>query len=385
MAFARSAFALTRERRSGSQRGVLVAAALVGSWRAKPPPPTLTAAELEEISPLLLTAGCGALAWWRIRGSPVAESSIGKRLRDAYRLHTLQAAVHELELPQVVKALEAAGIEALTIKGWTAARLYAANGLRPYGDLDLCVAPSQHRAARAVVADSVPAVDVDLHQGLGINQRVVAELASFEEALARAPRLPLDGVEVSVLAPEDQLALLCVHFLRHGAWRPLWLCDIAAALERLPDGFDWDRCLGGSRRLETWVSSTVRLAEQLLGASPSQPLPLQDRVPRWLRQAVLRQWSSPRVYYPGDLIGLPAMTYFRPSIAARMMREHWVDPITATMFPGASFNSLPRLPFRLRFVAWKAARFARRYWRDIRSQVPTSRAPGRTSSPYRRG
>ena len=56
--------------------------------------------------------GSGAVAWWRIRRSSVAGSQVGEQLRDAYRLHALQAAVHELELAQVVRALATAGIEA---------------------------------------------------------------------------------------------------------------------------------------------------------------------------------------------------------------------------------------------------------------------------------
>ena len=50
----------------------------------------------------------------------------------------------------------------------------------------------------------------------------------------------------------------------------------------------------------------------------------------------------------------PALT------AVRTIRAHWVDPVTASMLPASSFNGLPRLPFQLRFVAWKAGRFLRR-------------------------
>ena len=358
------------------ERGALVAAALAGSWRVSPPPSTLSAGELEQISPLLLEAGCGAVAWWRIRGSSVADSAVGEQLRDAYRLHTLQAAIHERELSEVVRALQSARVEALVVKGWTAARLYAESGLRPYGDIDVCVAQDHHSEARAVLADSAPAVDLDLHEGFAINRGMVPELPSFEEAWRRAAQVSLAGVDVRVLAPEDHLTLLCVHLLRHGAWRPLWLCDIAAALERLPEGFDWARCLGRTRRLATWVTSTLALAERLLGAQVADPPPAQCRAPRWLERAVLRQWGSARAYYPGDLVDRPMAEYIQPARAARTVRAHWVDPITATMFPGASFNALPRLPFQVRFVAWKAARFVRR---------ATAGAPVRTSSPCRRG
>ena len=266
-----------------------------------------------------------------------------------------------------MRALATEGIESLIVKGWTAARLYAEPGLRPYGDIDVCVAPRQHNAAQAVLAEPAPPVNVDLHRGLAVNRRVLPDLPSFEEALERAERVRLEDVEVPILAPEDHVALLCVHLLSHGVWRPLWLCDVAAAVESLPDDFDWDRCLGRSRRLATWVGATLTLAEQLLGAKPIRAPPLLGPTPAWLEPTVLKQWSSPRSHYPGDLVGLPAGRYLRPARALRVVRANWVNPIQAAMFPGASLTARPRLSFQLRFVAWKAVRLVRGFSRDLRA------------------
>lgn len=338
-------------------RGALVAAAIRGAWSESPPPPTLSGDELAEIAPFLLDAGCGALAWWGLRGSSLASTPAAEQLHDAYRIHALQAEVHERDLANVVRALASEGVEPLVVKGWSAARLYAEPGLRPYGDLDVCVAPEQLARARAALADAAPGVDVDLHAGLSLNRRVVPDLPSFEEAQEQAVRVRLGNVDVPILAPEDHLALLCVHLLSHGVSRPVWLCDVAAAIELLPEDFDWERCLGRSPRLASWVSATLTLAEGLIEANRVASLP--GRTPRWLERAVLKQWGSPRRDYPGDLIDRPAATYFRPSTAVRLVRANWVNPVSATMFPGARFNSLPRLPYQLRFVAWKAGRFVR--------------------------
>ena len=346
--------------RPASRRGALVAAALTGAWRKHPPPPTLCEAEFAEIATLLDVTGSGALAWWRIRESSLDGLPAASVLRDAHRRHALQAAIHERELAEVVRALGEAGIDALFVKGWIAARLYADPGLRPYGDIDVCVAPEQLVAARAALAASVPAVTVDLVGALETNQRVLPDLPTFEEARERGVRLSVGGVELSTLSAEDHLALLCVHLLSHGAWRPVWLCDIAAAVEQLPEGFDWERCLGRSERLATWIGTTVSLAERLLDARPLCPPPVRTRVPRWLETAVLKQWGFPRPDYPDDLIRLPTRAYFNPARTLRVLRAHWVNPIAATMFPGAAINGLPRLPYQLRFVAWKTGRFLRR-------------------------
>jgi hypothetical protein len=337
----------------------LVAAAVGGAWQPDPPPPRLSAAELESVAPLLVDAGCGALAWWRIRGAPIAASRVGEEFREAYRAHALQGALNERELYRVVRALDAAGIDALIVKGWAAARQYAEPGLRPYGDIDVCVAPEQHDTAHVAVTEAGLMTIVDLHRGLAINSGVARDLPSFDEAWRRAVPAQVGDAEIRILAPEDHLSLLCVHLLNHGAWRPLWLCDIAAALECLPEDFDWNLCVGRSRRLATWVAATVGLAERLLGAQPRKPPPSRSVPPRWLERAVLKQWGSPRPEYPTDLVGLPARAYLRPSTAARVMRAHWVDPVMATMQPGASLNALPRPLFQLRFVAWKAGRFLR--------------------------
>jgi hypothetical protein len=48
----------------------------------------------------------------------------------------------------------------------------------------------------------------------------------------------LNGAKIRILGAEDHLRLLCLHLLKHGAWRPLWLCDVAAALESRPSSFD---------------------------------------------------------------------------------------------------------------------------------------------------
>src|SRR5438094_10301599 len=115
------------------EHGNLVASTLAGSWRHKPPPLQLRPAELPEVIPLLLAAGAAGLGWWRVRGSELSRSLDAFQLRQGYRLHTLQAALHERELARVLTALRAAGIDPLLAKGWAEARLYAEPGLRPYG------------------------------------------------------------------------------------------------------------------------------------------------------------------------------------------------------------------------------------------------------------
>jgi hypothetical protein len=79
----------------------------------------------------------------------------------------LSALIHERELAYVLSLLRAEGIEPVLIKGWAIARLYPDAGLRPYGDIDLCIRPDQFAAASAALKclEDLDGHYVDLHSG----------------------------------------------------------------------------------------------------------------------------------------------------------------------------------------------------------------------------
>src|SRR5687767_11286019 len=102
--------------------GSVIASLLAGAWRHESPPPEMGPEDLRRIAPLLHRTGAGAIAWWRLRETALASTDAGEGLRQAYRLHTLEAEVHALRLTAVLDALDAAGVDALLIKGWAIAR-----------------------------------------------------------------------------------------------------------------------------------------------------------------------------------------------------------------------------------------------------------------------
>jgi hypothetical protein len=110
---------------------------------------------------------------------------------------------------------------------------------------------------------------------------------------------------VRLLCAEDQFRLLSLHLMRHGACAPLWLCDLAVALESRPAHFDWDYCMSGNRARAAWILCWVALACQLLGAQLGDRV-FPDRgieVPPWLGPTVLARWARP------------------------VRDSHWLDPI----------------------------------------------------------
>lgn len=343
----------------------LVARTLSGSWRNRPAELKITLEELQEVTPLLLGSGAGALAWWRIRNTVFHESSVAKALHEAYRLHSIHASIYQHKIKRAFALLRSAGIEPVLIKGLACARLYPEVGLRPYGDLDLCVAPEQYAAAKTLLGtEEGKSLWVDLHPGLG-----GCDDRNWQDVFGRSGLIPLDDENVRVLGAEDHLRLLCIHMLKHGAWRPIWLCDIAAALESVDSKFDWDYCKGQDKLRANWVICSIGLARELLGAQVADVsiAKASEGLPRWLIPTVLKQWEKPctNENSPPELImfSLRHPTHIPWALIAR-----WPNPIEATIRINGTFTEMPRLPFQIGNYFMQTARFLTRLPRLMQEQ-----------------
>jgi hypothetical protein len=398
-----------KHRREEQQRGAMIAKLISGFWQSPPPPTHLSEADLLSLLLRLCRSGAGALAWWRIRETELAQSPAGLELQQVYRRFRLSARIHEQEIKAVFAVLRGAGIEPVLVKGWSVARLYPDPGLRPYGDIDLCVHPDQFEQAAAALKclDEVAGHYVDLHaafDGVGRGHQAfrVPTLVGYlggrkrptkvgtlntcrwNELYERSQLMPLGDEQIRILSEEDHLRILCLHLLRSGAWRPMWLCDVALAVETRAENFNWDTCLGPDRRQAEWVRCTVRLAEELLGArgagsrvgsqrsevrgqesgvssqgsegrayTPTQFLLTSDfrpltSNPHWLAPAVLAQWGRERD--PGErATALPEL--IRKTLGLKTVlsevRWRWDNPVRATARTNGRFNNWPRWPYQL--------------------------------------
>jgi hypothetical protein len=299
--------------------GTQVAATLVGSWRLKPPiPESIPSADS---IPLLLAQGVGGLAWNRLRGTDSRKSAAARALREESRQLSVQALLVEERIGRSTECLRSADCEPLLIKGWSAARLYPMPGVRPLGDIDLCVRSDQIVVAAAALTEAEFAIhEVDLHRGLpDLPDR------SWSEVYRHTGLVDLGGLDLRILGPEDHLRLLCLHFVRHLGFRPLWLCDVAVAVEAQPPDFDWDYCLSGKRRLTEWVLCVLGLARRLLGAriGPPEIAARTEKLPRWLEPCVLWQWGTARPE--------PRFRDYlaRPAELGAAIRYRWLNTIRA--------------------------------------------------------
>src|SRR5436190_10436657 len=136
--------------RSVNHAGWLVASALRGSWRSAGAS-ELTQADFEATTALLYDSGAAGLGWWSIRNTDLAHTASGELLHQAFRLLTLQAAIHQTKIERVFRCFRSVKVEPILIKGWAVARRYPQPGLRPYGDIDLLIRPDDLSLASSVV------------------------------------------------------------------------------------------------------------------------------------------------------------------------------------------------------------------------------------------
>src|SRR6267378_3009993 len=185
------------------ERSRSIVTALAGSWRSDAAAPSITTADLAEITPLLIQSGAGALVWWRIRNDELVKSDPGAQLHQLYRMHRLEASVHVDRIKRVLQLFREAGIEPVLVKGWNVARLYPEPGLRHYFDIDLCVGHECYAEATALVAGlGEEGLYIDLHDELDH-----LDVMEWSEVFLRSQKLRLDDTDVRVPCAEDHLRI----------------------------------------------------------------------------------------------------------------------------------------------------------------------------------
>ena len=329
--------------------GFGVAQILTRSWRSSLERYDDVAAAIDS-APLLLSTGSGPLAWRRISTHPDADAA--SELRNDYYSHAAQALFLEESVIDVFRRLRENDVESVLFKGWALARLYPEAGLRPYGDIDVWVSPQGLPGLRAALQPGeVRGYCVEPHVSFYRQYE-----RSFDEIIRRSILISQNGVQIRVPSDEDHLRFICLHFLFHGGWRPLWLCDVALMVESAGTAFDWDLCLGGKRKHSDWILCVIALAHDLLGAN-IEDTPAARRVrtlPEWLKTAVLRQWGNgPGMSLTEDVSFAIPKRLLKPKQLAKSIREHWRNPIQASVEMNAWFDESPRGLLQLASLFWR--------------------------------
>ncbi|MEO9132386.1 MAG: nucleotidyltransferase family protein, partial [Sphingomonas sp.] len=314
--------------------------------------------DIEAVSPLLIGSGAAALGAWRLRASGQSEVPAADSLRQSARILALEDMAHFRAVAHLSSLLGTIGVTALIFKGWAASKFYAEPWLRPYGDLDILVLPAEYQAATAALqvhaiarmsdsacgefyiecGGSTKAYAVDLHAALPL-----AYASDLDDLFARATRAATPNAALLVPSPEDHLRIVIIHLLKHGAWRPLWLCDVAAMVEAASPDFDWDSCLTSDHRIADWIVAVVALASRLLECRINHlPVLIQNfEVPKWIELCVLKEWEAPYA----------ARFRVRRLAAVRdpaaWLRARWPNPIMASFEQGGKVGDGPKLAYQL--------------------------------------
>jgi len=322
--------------------GLLIAKALRRCWREPIEPLELPLDQINSIVLKLISLGVGALVCRQVEAIDSFRGQSSLQLQEAHRSHLISAAVHEFEVTDIFARARAYRVEPILFKGWALARLYPDVGLRPYGDIDLWVrAEDLEKLYCALPGGDDYTYCVEPHVSFYSPYE-----RSFDELMIASRLITLDGIRIRVPSDEDHLRFICLHFLYHGAWRPLWLCDIALMVESRAQDFDWDRCLGGQKKYADWIACVIGLAHQLLGADVTGT-PLEKRaknLPAWLMPAVLKQWGKGSgMSHAENLTFSVLRRLLKPAALMLAFREHWRNPIQASVEMNAWFNESPRL------------------------------------------
>ncbi|HEY1110650.1 MAG TPA: nucleotidyltransferase family protein [Opitutaceae bacterium] len=234
---------------------------------------------------------------------------VAARLATMAHATTRRALQRAAEQVRLLRALEAAGIETLAVKGLALAqRLYGEIGVRHAGDIDLLVRPeAAERADRVLQAEHLSRTQPDfaltprqLRSFLKIKREfeyVRASTAIRVELLWRLENMEVDDAvwrearpiiigaqPMRTLPPELDALYQLQHGAKHGWFRLFWLVD-AALLLRDP-ALDWETLLARARARGSAgaLLQAAELAERLLHVE---------------RPAALRPRAGERAYVAG--------------------------------------------------------------------------------------
>jgi hypothetical protein len=222
-------------------------------------------------------------------------------------------------LKEVLRALDAAGIEAIPFKGPAVAQLaYGDLALRRYRDLDILVRDKDAEAACTVLAGLgfrnadvfTPAQqaafrrysgqDIVFRDGIAIEPhwalapRTLALDVDYGGLFRRARDIVLDGDTVRCFGAEDLVTVLCLHGSKEEWGRLLWISDLAHVIAATPR-LDWHALLGRARErgVLRMVVVGLALASALLD---SVAAPVQEAIARDGRARALAEQAAARLF-----------------------------------------------------------------------------------------
>ena len=327
------------------------------------PRPNLSQCNWQHLSRLAAHHGVLPIVYRALREQP---ADVPEDLLQGFKSHYVANVFHnqlaQADIDAIATAFSGESIPVIVMKGVALQRtLYDDPGLRVLSDIDLLVdmkdvgrasqqlrrmgvPPTSDHADRGPLCNlhlvhcrpKPPAIPVELHWRLFESYQPYV----FDLDVVRAQARPFSGSpdNVHVMAPEHELAHLCVHLDRHavtyrslvhqrdwfeslllpqGIGRLQWLYDIALYVRKRAAVIDWDAFVATTRKwaIDGRVYATLELCRRALGVGPPAEVlqALDHRRPRLVERmahhAVLASYrtseqrrSAPELYYRSRLL-----------------------------------------------------------------------------------
>lgn len=260
---------------------------------------------------------------------------------DTQRWNLLQRKAQQAKSVRAVAVLRSAGIEPILIKGVAAAQFYPDDKYRFSIDTDLAVSDAAFDKANSLCRSPAAAgMAIDLHRALRHLDTV-----EWQNLFDNSRMLDFEEGSIRVLRPEDNLRVLCVHWLTDGGVYKERLWDVYYGVANRPANFDWDRFLGiVSDRRRRWLICTIGLASRYLDLDLSDtPIKHEaSKLPKWLTNAVETEWAD-------DVKPRPLEASLNDSkvLIEQVKRRFSPNPIRATIEMEGSFDAPTRFFYRL--------------------------------------
>jgi hypothetical protein len=257
--------------------------------------------------------------------------------------------------------------------------VYPSPSLRPYNDLDLVVRPTDEEAVTAsVIANGFTEVPDEIEIAEAARLRHVQEYTGYQRRFATPGgyihldlhleplQLGLEPVDemgrwqrslpapgllgMRMLVAEDQIVQLCVHALKHGYSRLIWLKDMDLLLRAERNRLDW--ALVESIAHREGLSGAVWYTLHLLTLLLDSPVP--ESVLRGLRPSLLIQALYQRIW-PVDRVRAMQGRMHRRAVQFRPA-DAWRGSIPSLLLMGRR-RARTRVALRagLARLAWRKA------------------------------
>jgi Uncharacterised nucleotidyltransferase len=258
------------------------------------------------------------------------------------RWNIIYQAAQEEKIKTLFKLFRTNNIEPILIKGWSVSRYFPFNIARFSMDIDLVVKASDYKASQRVA--KATKINVDLHNGLRHLDNV-----AYTDLFNNSKSVKLhNGYEIRVLSVEDNLRVVCVHWLNDGGIKKDRLWDIYYCVKNRPINFDWEQCLNVvSKTRRKWILVSIAVAHRYFQL-PIEDLPFSDEikksnfVPNWVYKTLEKEWTDEVTLNP-----INASLQNLRTLVQQLGKRFPPNPITATIQTNSPINNFPRLPIQL--------------------------------------